>query len=119
RLITKPSAPKFRASGAEVLLTLHSQDPSFPPDDQFSIEVSSFIVTSIPGTGIKLLRARSETEKELARRLDIPRRIELLRRTADASEKFVQNAPKLSPDIHFLQDVALIGHTSVGENVYL
>src|SRR5206468_2662118 len=81
--------------------------------------ISSFIVTSIPETGIKLLRARPETEKELVHQLDIPRRIELLRRTANAPRVAVQDAPELSSDPLFLQDVALIGHTSIGENVYL
>jgi hypothetical protein len=62
---------------------MHLEDLSSSAEDQFSIEASDFIIESVPDTGIKLLRPRAECEGSLARQLDIPRRLELLRRCAD------------------------------------
>jgi hypothetical protein len=52
-------------------------DSSSQPEDQtFSIDASAFFVESVPGTGIKLLHAKPETEPTLSRQLDIPRRFQ-------------------------------------------
>jgi hypothetical protein len=61
---------------------VQSQDSSFDWENQFSIDASAFISETIPGTGVRLLRARPETEAVLAKQLEIPRRLELLRRQA-------------------------------------
>jgi hypothetical protein len=115
---------------------MHPEDSSFPAEDQFSIDASAFIIEPIPNTGIKLLRAKLETEPALSRQLDIPRRLELLRRGAARSTS-PNRTPSTSPsqqpaslqdvpipgsgpaDSHFLQDVASVGETSRGETVYL
>src|SRR5215468_9723051 len=52
-------------------------------EDQFSADLSTFHVESVPNTGIKLLRARPETEPALGRQLSISHRLKLLRRSAD------------------------------------
>jgi hypothetical protein len=86
---------------------MHSEDHSFPAKDQFSIDVAAFVVETIPGTNIKLLRARPETEASLGTQLDITRRLKLLRRIAEPSPST------------FLQDVTPVGQTSTGESVFL
>jgi hypothetical protein len=87
---------------------MHLEDSSSDPEDQFEIDVSAFHIEPIPGTGIKLLRAKPETEESLLRELGIPLRLELLRHGAGHQT-----------DTHFLQDVAEVGQTSLGETVYL
>jgi hypothetical protein len=121
-------------------------DSSSQPEDQTSsIDASAFLVESVPGTGIKLLRAKPETEAALARQPDIPRRLELLRRCASkvsaestpspphSSNRTPPPSPSQPPthlqdvplpgsgpaDSHFLQDVQAVGETSRGETVYL
>jgi hypothetical protein len=106
---------------------MRSQDPSSDADDQFAIEVTDFVVEPIPGTSIKLLRARPETEPELSRKLSIPRRLELLRRSANHTSKphpyhtlIPQDADQpVSGGASFLQDVAVVGTTSNAQTVYL
>jgi hypothetical protein len=77
------------------------QAQGLPPEseNQFAIDASAFIEEVIPGTRIRLLRARSETEATLARKLEIPRRLELLRRQAP---------PHLTTQ-RLLQDDAVVG----------
>src|SRR5262249_40738237 len=98
------------------------------------------LVESVPNTGIKLPHARPETEPALGRQLDILRRLELLRRSADpAVAGSTGSIPSLDhshlpalpllkdlpafgsgpADTHFLQDVAPVGQTGIGETVYL
>jgi hypothetical protein len=88
---------------------MHSKDSSSDSENQFAIDASAFISDLLPGTGIRLLRPRPESERALASQLDIARRLELLRRQAPPSS----NTPRL------LQDVAAVGQTSRGEVVYL
>jgi hypothetical protein len=85
---------------------MHSQDSSFEADDQFAIDVSAFLVEPVPGTNIKLLRAKPETEAAIGHQLDIAHRLELLRHTADRTPQF-------------LQHTAPVGQTSAGETIYL
>jgi hypothetical protein len=118
---------------------MRSHNPSFGAEDQFAIDASAFTVEVIPDTGIKLLRAKPETEPALSRQLSIPRRLELLRRCATestSSNHTHSSTPPSSPpqpsslqdvpipgssqsDSHFLQDVQAVGETSRGETVFL
>jgi hypothetical protein len=105
---------------------MHSEDSSSRAEDQFAIDARDFIIEFISGTGIKLLRAKPETEPALSRQLDIPRRLELLRRGADRKPQphptplpLEDDPGSNQPDTHFLQDVAPVGDTSRGETVYL
>jgi hypothetical protein len=85
------------------------QDPSSEPDNQFSADSCSFISETIPDTGIRLLRPRPETEPALASQLQIPHRLELLRR----------QAPLHLTTARLLQDDSLVGTTSDGAPVHL
>jgi hypothetical protein len=88
---------------------MRAQDSSSSQENQFSIDASTFISDFIPGTGIRLLRARPACQAELAKQLSIPLRLELLRR----------QAPRQSPVPRLLQDDAEVGVTSTGEIVRL
>jgi hypothetical protein len=88
---------------------MHVQDSSSEQENQFPIDSSAFISETIPGTGIKLLRPKPETEETLARQLDILRRLELLRRQASRS----------STAARLLQDDTRVGTTSDGASVHL
>jgi hypothetical protein len=88
---------------------MHLQDSSSEQENQFPIDASAFISETIPGTGIKLLRPKPETEETLARQLDISRRLELLRRQASAQ----------LTALRLLQDDAEVGTTSDGASVHL
>jgi hypothetical protein len=88
---------------------MHLQDSSSDSENQFAIDVSAFICETVPGTGIRLLRARPETEPALASQLDIPKRLGLLRRQAPT-----QNTPT-----RLLQHVAAVGMTSDGAFIHL
>jgi hypothetical protein len=90
---------------------MHVQDLPSDQENQFPTDVCAFISETIPGTGIKLLRPKPETEAALTNQLDIKRRLELLRRQAPAPAHLT--APRL------LQDVALVGVTSDGASVHL
>jgi hypothetical protein len=83
--------------------------PSTDPENQFSADASAFISETIPGTGIRLLQTRPETEATLTCQLDISRRLELLRR----------QAPRQGSTPRLLQDDAEVGVTSTGESVRL
>jgi hypothetical protein len=96
---------------------MQCQDPSRGNADQFIIDVSAFIAETIPDTGIRLLRAKPETEKQLALKFDIPRRLELLRRSAERTSAL--SLPPESDDAQFAQDYAPVGQTGTGETVYL
>jgi hypothetical protein len=87
------------------------QAQGLPPEseNQFAVDASAFIEEVPPGTRIRLLRARPETEATLARQLEIPRRLELLRRQAPPRS----NTPRL------LQDAPRVGATSDGACIYL
>jgi hypothetical protein len=105
---------------------MHSHDSSFPVDDQFPIDISAFVIESIPDSGIKLLRPRVETEQVLSRQLDIPRRLELLRRSAareshpHTNTTLLQDDPGRDPAGSLvLQDVAQVGESALGELVFL
>jgi hypothetical protein len=88
---------------------MHREDSSSAGGNQFSIDASAFISETIPGTGIRLLRARPECEAELAKQLSIPLRLKLLRRQAPPRS----NTPRL------LQDDVEVGTTSTRETVCL
>jgi hypothetical protein len=88
---------------------MHIQDSSSDRDNQFSIDVSAFISETIPDIGIRLLRARLETEATLAGQLEIPRRLNLLRRQAPCH-------PSTS---RLLQDAPRVGVTSDGACIHL
>jgi hypothetical protein len=94
---------------------MHSQDPLSRADDQFAIDVSAFLLESVPDTGIKLVRPRPETQAALATQLQIPHRLELLRRRAASTPAHGSSRT----DTHFVQDVAPVGQTSLDETVYL
>jgi hypothetical protein len=114
---------------------MQPKDPSSSIEDQFSIDVSAFLTESVPGSGIKLLRARLDNEAAIARQLSIPDRLALLRRCATKPARSAESIPlsQHSPhraatpplkdeppsDRHFVQDVAQIGTTSRNELVYL
>jgi hypothetical protein len=101
---------------------MHPEDPSFHADDQCSVDVADFILTSIPDSSIKLLQPRPEKESTLARQLNVLRQIELLRRCADPAAAGSSSNRTPSPSSSqpaFLQDVILAGQTSIGETVYL
>jgi len=93
---------------------MHKKDSSSGDENQFSIDVSAFVSETISGTTIRLLRARPETQAALARQLDIPRRLELLRR---CPRQRIQTGS--SPSARFLQDCARVGETSAGETIFL
>jgi hypothetical protein len=88
---------------------MQAQDSSSGWENQFSVDVSAFISETIPNTGIRLLRARPQTEAALVHQLEIPRRRRLLRR----------QSPLRNTAVRLLQDVAPVGETSAGEVVYL
>ena len=88
---------------------MHVQDSSSGQEDQFSVDSAAFVSETIPNTGIRLLRPKPETEAALAQQLDIPRRLELLRRQGPTHP----TAPRL------LQDEAEVGTTSTGKAVRL
>jgi hypothetical protein len=105
---------------------MHSQHPSPSPGDQFSIDISAFIVESIPDSGIKLLRPKPENESALSRQLDIPRRLEILRRSAarethphTIATTLLQGDLGDRTDTLVLQDVAQVGESALGELVFL
>jgi hypothetical protein len=107
---------------------MQSQDPSSDAIDQFSFDAAAFISETVPGTGIKLLRAKPETEPELSRQLHILHRLELLRRHSADPKPHPHPTPRLEDvpvsasdptAIQFLQDVAEVGQTSAGETIYL
>jgi hypothetical protein len=107
------------------------QDSSSGAEDQFFLDVSAFLVEFVPNTGIKLLRARPETEPALSRQLAIPYRLDLLRKSAErttgpspepptaAALKDAPASGSSQTDTLFLQDVAPVGQTGAGETVYL
>jgi hypothetical protein len=98
---------------------MHFQDPSSSADDQFFLDVSAFLVEPVPDTGIRLLRARPETEPALASQLNIPHRLELLLKSAERTSALEPQHPSPTKDAYFTQNCAPVGQTGSGESIYL
>jgi hypothetical protein len=88
---------------------MRKQDPPSARGIQFEIDPGAFVSEPILGTGIRLLRAQPETEATLAGQLEIPRRLELLRRQAPPH----LTTPRL------LQDDTVVGVDSNGAGIHL
>jgi hypothetical protein len=90
---------------------MQKQDSSSDRENQFAVDASKFISEALPNSGIRLLRSRPECETEVAKDLEIRRRLRLLRRQA-----LLAPQPTTA---RLLQDEARVGVTGAGASVHL